>query len=38
MSRMVLGALVALALVGLGAFWWQGRAQVERGAPPPQPV
>ena len=37
MSRMVLGALVALALVGLGAFWWQGRAQVERGAPPPQP-
>ena len=38
MSRMVLGALVALALVGLGAFWWQGRAQVERGAPPPQPL
>ena len=38
MSRMVLGALVALALVGLGAFWWQGRAQVERGAPPPEPL
>ena len=28
--------MVALALVGLGAFWWQGRAQVERGAPPPE--
>ena len=33
MNRILLGGLVALALVGLGAFWWQGRAQIERGAP-----
>ncbi|MBX7502771.1 hypothetical protein K3181_15120 [Qipengyuania sp. YG27] len=38
MNRIVLGAIIALALVGLGAFWWQGRAQIEQGAPPPQPV
>lgn len=35
MNRMVLGAIGALALVGIGLFWWQGRAAVERGAPPP---
>jgi hypothetical protein len=35
MNRIVLGALAALALVGLGLFWLQGRAQVEKGAPPP---
>src|SRR3990167_5559131 len=34
MNRAVLGALVALALVGIGLFWLQGRAAVERGAPP----
>lgn len=38
MNRILLGGLVALALVGLGAFWWQGRAQIERGAPPPTPI
>ena len=38
MNRIVLGGLVALALAGLGAFWWQGRAQVERAAPPPEPA
>lgn len=38
MNRTILGALGALALVGIGLFWWQGRAQVERGAPPPAPV
>lgn len=38
MNRIVLGALIALALTGLGLFWWQGRAEVERGAPPPQPA
>jgi hypothetical protein len=27
--------LAALALAGVGLFWWQGRAAVERGAPPP---
>lgn len=35
MNRLVLGAIVALALTGLGLFWLQGRAEVERGAPPP---
>ena len=35
MNRMVLGALGVLALFGLGLFWLQGRAEVERGAPPP---
>ena len=35
MNRIVLGALAALALVGIGLFWLQGRAQVEKGAPPP---
>ena len=38
MNRIVLGALIALALTGLGLFWWQGRAEVERGAPRPQPA
>jgi hypothetical protein len=31
----VLGALLALALTGIGLFWLQGRAAVEDGAPPP---
>ena len=35
MNRIVLGALAALVLVGIGLFWLQGRAQVEKGAPPP---
>jgi len=35
LNRIVLGALAALALVGIGLFWLQGRAQVEKGAPPP---
>ena len=38
MSRLVLGAVGALALAGVGIFWWQGRAEIERGAPPPEPV
>ena len=37
MNRMVLGALGVLALFALGLVWTQGRAEVERGAPPPQP-
>lgn len=32
MNRIVLGALAALLLVGAGIFWWQGRAETERGA------
>jgi len=35
MSKMVLGAFAALLLLGIGLFWLQGRAEVERGAPPP---
>ena len=35
MSKVVLGAFAALVLLGIGLFWLQGRAEVERGAPPP---
>ena len=35
MRNWLLGALCALVLTGIGFFWWQGRAEVERGAPPP---
>ncbi|AKM07053.1 hypothetical protein [Pelagerythrobacter marensis] len=35
MKRVILSAIATLALVGLGLFWWQGRAEVEKGAPPP---
>ncbi len=38
MNRIVLGAVVALILVGVGLFWLQGRAEVEEGAPPPEPM
>jgi hypothetical protein len=38
MNRVILGAFGALLLVGLGLFWMQGRAEVERGAPPPDPA
>lgn len=38
MNRLVLGAFCALLLVAIGLFWWQGRAAVERGAPPPEPA
>ncbi|WP_338468387.1 hypothetical protein RXV95_07525 [Novosphingobium sp. ZN18A2] len=34
-NRSLLGALVALLMVAAGTFWWQGRAAVETGAPPP---
>ena len=37
MNRTILGAIGALILVAIGLFWWQGRAAVERGAPPPTP-
>ena len=36
MNRIVLGAFLALVLAGIGLFWMQGRAEVERGAPPPK--
>lgn len=35
MNRVALGAVGALLLVSAGLFWWQGRAELERGAPPP---
>ena len=35
MNRMVLGAVAALLMVSAGIFWWQGRAEVQRGVPPP---
>jgi len=34
-NRIVLGAVLALALAGVGLFWWQGRAEIENSAPPP---
>ncbi len=37
MNRFVLGAVAALALAAVGGFWWQGRAEIERAAPPPEP-
>jgi hypothetical protein len=36
-NRIVLGAFCTLVLAGVGLFWLQGRAAVERGAPPPEP-
>lgn len=38
MRQAILGAFAALVLVGVGLFWWQGRAQVEEAAPPPEPI
>jgi len=38
MNRIVLGAVAALVLVAVGLFWLQGRAEVEEGAPPPEPA
>lgn len=38
MNRILLGALGALLLLGIGLFWWQGRAETEAGAPPPEPA
>lgn len=36
MNRFLLGGLAALVMVGVGLFWLQGRAEVERAAPPPE--
>jgi len=38
MNRMILGAFGAMLLLAIGLFWLQGRAQVEEGAPPPDPA
>jgi hypothetical protein len=37
MNRIVLGALAALLFVAAGLFWWQGRAEIDPGDPPPAP-
>jgi hypothetical protein len=37
-NRILLGAFAVLLLLGVGLFWLQGRAAVERGAPPPAPA
>ncbi|WP_232492147.1 hypothetical protein [Novosphingobium kaempferiae] len=37
MNRFLLGGLVLVAL-GIGLFWWQGHAEVEAAAPPPEPM
>ena len=37
MRQAILGVFIGLILAGVGVFWWQARAQVEEGAPPPQP-
>lgn len=36
MNRIILGAFATLLAVSVGLFWWQGRAEVEQGAPPPE--
>ena len=36
MNRLVAGALAALVLASAGVFWWQGRAQLQHGAPLPE--
>ncbi len=38
MNRLILRALLTLALLSVGLFWLQGRAQTEEGAPPPIPA
>ena len=38
MNRLILGAVGALLMGGVGLFWIQGRAEVERAAPPPDPA
>ena len=38
MRQTVLGVFLGLVLASVGVFWWQGRAQVEEGAPPPEPM
>lgn len=38
MKQIATGAIGALVLMGVGMFWWQGRAEIEQGAPPPAPA
>lgn len=38
MKNAVTAVFVTLLAVAVGFFWWQGRAQVEQAAPPPDPA
>jgi hypothetical protein len=38
LRQAVLGVLGGLVLAGVGVIWWQGRAAIEQGAPPPAPI
>jgi hypothetical protein len=38
MRRFILGGVTALVLLSVGLFWWQGRAEVEKAPPLPQPM
>ena len=38
MKSFVSGSIVTLFVMALGMFWWQGRAEVEAAAPPPDPM
>ena len=38
MNRLILGAFLALAAVGVAFSWLQGREEVESAAPPPAPM
>ena len=38
MKAFVTGSFVTIGLLGVGLFWWQGRAEVEAAAPPPDPM
>lgn len=38
MKLAITGAFAMLLALSLGMFWWQGRAEVEQAAPPPDPA
>lgn len=38
MKSLILGSILTLLLLAVGLFWWQGRAEVEQAAPPPDTV
>lgn len=38
MQRVALGAIATLIFFAIGLFWWQGRAETDRAAPPPSPA
>jgi len=38
LRQAIWGVMGGLVLAGVGVVWWQGRAAIEEGAPPPAPV